>query len=671
MPNIDLLNTVTCNGVGGTLRGAGKQSDLEQKIAISGSGTQASLEQIVTLRISGSGTQASLEQIVKTLGSGTQSSLEQTIKDVAVLDKTDTQGWDLTVIVGGYIIPKDQLRGITQIIKSEGDSSIATVELQPPTGIQDLTLYQGQPIIIYVDTPSSQIKLFTGIVDIPEIDIVREFLVLRCTNRRRELINNTLAAITPTIGFYSDKIFSEAKDTAQLLDQRLETIPVALDFDAHNNPAFIPWLPKSTADFTLDDPDIHIKQPSVEITSRGRVINKININLEYRFERNYHMQRSFSWTSPIDDSICLMLTGGYTLTHRSMIDEAVKATGWPIKGPITYDPTPASGWYKCTVGFDTFTIGFTTQSTVDTVSPKTDVNGDPVLDSSGNQIQESTTRITTDLAPIFTVGASWFATTRWSQTISEVYTVTVKAPQSITQYGLIERDENHGIEDSFNSGEWENYTAFNDLGLGNNYFINRNDEIVAFNTAFITVLNRAKTSILGSHRDNRVLISGHYKPGVSTDWPNIELKHTIEVTADKVAAIGKVFKIEHTFNIATTEAKCNIELALSQSIGSATDTALTIPTRPSDSPTIPSGVVRLGNHFGLDPTTEAAKGWTGYIGNAFVNGVRTQYQQGFVVDTPSILDELRNLRTLSKSVSYDVEIPDDALTVTFDGKLKI
>ncbi len=667
MPNLDLLNTTTLNGEGAPT-GAGGLASLVQSVGFVGSGELANLEQTVVLRITGSGNQALLEQELKTIGSGNQALLEQKVKDATVLDNVDKFGWNLVVVVGGFTIPEEQLRGMATIVKSEGDSSIAVINIKPPTGIQDLTLYQGKSITVDVEIPSGTFRLFTGVVDIPEVDLALEFLTLRCTNRRRELINSALASITPTIGYYSDQVFSVPKDTAQELDQRLETIPQSLDFDGRNNFSFTNWLPKSTANFTLDDGDIYIDRPRVEVTSRGRVINKINISLEYRYERNYHMQRTFLWESPIKDSVCSMLLGGFTLTHRAMINEAVDAAGWPLRGEISYDAIPADGWYRC--GSD-LTIGYTSTTHAITTTPKTDASGDSVTDSAGNQVYENSNRVTTSLAAVFTTGASWTSTTRWAQTISENYIVTVQAPQSQSQYGTIEIDESHGVQDDFDSTEWEDYTAYKNLGLGNNFSIDRNDNIGVFNNAFTTILNRAKTTILGSHRDNRVTVSGHYQAGVSPIWPQVELKHTVELTADVVASKGKVFRIEHRFDCESREANAEIELALSKSEGSTSDSPLTLPARPSDSPTIPSSTITLDNHFGEDPSQDGAELWTGYIGNAFISGVQTNFPQSFTVDAPAISAELRDLRNISASVSYDVEIPDDSLTITFDGKIKI
>ncbi|MCP3675340.1 MAG: hypothetical protein GY829_12820, partial [Gammaproteobacteria bacterium] len=47
------------------------------------------------------------------------------------------------------------------------------------------------------------------------------------------------------------------------------------------------------------------------------------------------------------------------------------------------------------------------------------------------------------------------AATRFAQTITEEYTITVTAPQSISQYGLIEWEQSGGAEIEYDAAVWE------------------------------------------------------------------------------------------------------------------------------------------------------------------------------------------------------------------------
>jgi len=657
--------------------GSGPFPPIVQKVGFIGSGNLVSIEQEIFLRVTGLGSFVTVEQTIQTIGSGVFVSIEQKINDVTITSRVDRAGWDAILKVGSLRIPKSQVTSVIRVVRTESDSALLDVTIRPATGAQDLTIYQGKNVTLDVEESTGITRVYTGIVDIIDIDINRETLTLRCSNRREELVNSQFVTKKNTVGFYSDLIFSEPQDVNQEVEQRLETIPFSLDFDSKNLSHITAWQPKTTANFILDDPDVYLQRPEVVPTHRGRVVNQINIDFEYRYDRNYHWQRRWQWESPINDSPCLLLADGYSRFKRSDIQSAVDSAGWPLNGTIAFDSDLDDGWFRC----GDVDIAFSNSSTQEAVFQTFDSSGNAITDSNGNPIASTNqrsqttdggatitysnvTRTVTDFSNVFAEEATWFGTQRWAQTISEKFTTTVKAPQSITQYGLVERDETHGVESPFNSAVWEDYEAFGTAekpaGSGTTYFIDRDTNISEFNEAWITVLNRAKTTILGSHRDNRVIFSRAL-------WTPIDLRHTVQLTTAPVACKGKVFRIEHTLNVFTSEAVTRVELALSQSIGSQSDDVLTLPTRLSDTPNIPTDTIRLDNHFGVEP-----KGtFSGAIGNRFLRGEisRTQFPEQFIVDSPDVPQELREQRTLTGTESFNVQIPNDSLTITFDGKL--
>jgi len=660
--------------------GSGPFPPIVQKVGFIGSGTLISVEQEIFLRVTGLGSFVTIEQTIQTKGLGTFVAIEQKVNDVTITSRVDRAGWDAILKVGTLRIPQSQVTSVIRVVRTESDSALLDVTIRPATGAQDLTIYQGKNVTLDVEESTGITRMYTGIVDIIDIDINRETLTLRCSNRREELVNSQFAIKKNTIGFYSDLIFSEPQDVNQEVDQRLETIPSSLDFDSKNLSHITPWQPKTTADFVLDDPDVYLQRPEVVPTHRGRVVNQINIDFEYRYDRNYHWERRWQWESPINDDPCLLLAKGYSRFKRSDIQGAADSVGWPLNGTVSFSSNLTNGWFRCG-GVD---IAFSNSSTQEAVFQTFDRDGNAITDSNGNPISSTNqreqktpdgaggfnitysnvTRTVTDFTDVFAEQATWFGTTRWAQTISEKFITTVKAPQSITQYGLVERDETHGVESPFISSVWESYVAFGTaekpVGSGTTYFIDRDTNISDFNNAWITVLNRAKTTILGSHRDNRVIFSRAL-------WTPIDLKHTVQLTTDPIACKGKVFRIEHTLNVLTSEAITHVQLALSQSIGSQSDDTLTLPTRITDTPIIPTDTIRLENHFGEEPKAS----FTGAIGNRFLVGAisRTQFPEQFIVDSPDVPQELREQRTLTGTELFNVQIPNDSLTVTFDGKL--
>lgn len=570
-----------------------------------------------------------------------------------------TTGWDLIIIMGGWRIPNSYLIETLTLDAVEDNSTLCTFVVRPPAATVDIDFWSGKDVTVDVLESTGIRRIFTGVVDIPDIDITLETITLRCTNRIEERANDLLTTQVKTIGHYSTDIFSEPKDTAEELRQRMETIPFSFHFDAYGNFRLVPWQPKATADHTLSNSNVYYETPEVELTSRGRILNKIDIKFQYRYNRDYHLQRSFNWESPIAVDICNMLRDGMALTQRSLIQAAADSTGWPINGQIDFDPIPEAGWYKCggaTVAWSPISVGRS-------LSVKKDENGSDVHDAKGNKILVSDVSQLTDYRPVFTIGADWEATTRWTQTWTEEYTVTVQAPQSITQYSTVDSQQSFGLSDSYTSDGWEDYTIYTNLGLGSSYLVDRDIQRADFNNMFTVATNRARTSILKTHRENFV----SFRRGI---WTVLDLQDTISLTTSPVAAKGKVRKYRHFFNLATGEAYTSVEIALSRAQGSSSDTPLSIPATPDTSVTLPTGLITLGNHFGEDPFTASdSDTWTGMIGNKFVGGWKTQYQEQFIVVTPEIPDKLRASVDKTTASSYDVAIPNDSLTIVFDGKL--
>lgn len=642
---------------------------VEQTVGIVGGGSIAdglliSIEQEVQLRIVGEGTLISIEQEVVKTGSGLLVTIEQTvIKNPAQADPIPSHvqrtGWDITVMVGGA--PIDCEHGIINIQRTEGGASLMNVTLIPALGIQDVESYAGKPITADLQTAEGIFRVYTGLVDIPEVDIINKKITLHCTDRRSELINTQLASVVSTIGYYSSVIFGTPKDTFEELTSRLTTVPQTVDFDAFGNYNLVNLAAKTIPDYTLLGSQVYYRDPKVEYTSRGRITNKITISFEYRFDRLWHLQRSWSWVSPIAANICLALQNGYTFAQRSMVLAAITGLSWPLIGDVSFRPIQPSGWYCGGMGFLTYHFDADGGAMV----PELDADGNPVLDADGNPSMVAT-GVFVDVGSLLTNGASWTATKRWAQTITENYSLIVQAPQSQAQYGVVESFNNYSNEDGTDVTAWErDYKAYDNPynKTEPTYFIDSDLKRNVSNAAISTALNIAKTTILNSHRDIRVTI---YR----SLWPQIDLKHTVEIDASitnggGLKARGKVYNIVHTLDVGTGEAVTMVILALSRSQGTQIDSALSIPIKPTNVEMPDSTEIVLGNHYGEDPAQAGSENWNGRVGNRINVFFRTTYPEQFIVDTPEIESAFRDERVITGSASYSISIPSDLLEVIF------
>lgn len=648
-----------------TLTGQGTLVSIEQNIRTEASGTLISIEQEIELYVTASGVLISVEQEVQKEASGTVVSIEQNVlTPAAVIPNVTPDGnrigpyWDLTIAIDGNIVPPSWVHGQVRVSRNESSTALMDVTLIPSGGVQDLDSYTGKSITVDVSLPNLVTRrIYTGVVDIPEIDLINKKITLRCSDRREEQLSSIIAPYLSGIGEYSSVIFGEdTTDKYQVLTNRLSTSPTAVDFDSYGNLRITPWAAKDTADFLLEDDEVYRRDPHVELTSRARITNTVDIEFQYRYERLHQWEANYTWESPIKNNFGLFLLQGYSMARRDMILAAIDAAGWPVRGEVTFDPIQPAGWYSG--------IGWKTTSWLSQNVVRTDANGDAVTDASGNPVYDTILTGGVDLTKIMTNGASWVGTTRWAQTITEDHVLKVKAPQSIAQYGTIAQNAGYSIQDPFESNVWENYTSYNEIpGQSNTFFVNRDTTRAQFNSASRVALLRAKNTILGSHRDTRVSISREI-------WPQVELHHTVQIATDPVQARGKVSEITHYFDINSREAYTEVVLVLSQSSGSASDSTLSAPSIAADSVNLPTPSITLDNHFGISPDPETnpdSVNWTGMIGNKYVSGslYRTNYTEQFRVDTPAIPASVRNEKIRSKTTEYDVEIPDDFLIVTF------
>lgn len=592
-------------------------------------------------------------------------------------------GYYPRLYIGGRRISDSMLHGATlNVRRLEGDSATMTITLKPAIGVQDFSLYQGLPIILDIQKSTGTQRVFTGIIDIDEYDIIKELVILRCTDNRNNRIN-LIPSVVSTIGYWSEDIFGKNGETYQILENRMSTIPYAFDFDAYGNYHLTSWTPKASADFTLDDDDVYRQEPSIERTQRSRVVNKFNINFKYSYQRLHHRETTYNWASNV--SACDFLIYGYSLCSKEMVRQAANAVGWPIKTAIGFTALYKSGMYRCLFSNGTYgDVGWQGTSTSSINYAQTQeavIDGQATTtikyDQAGNPISPAAEAAEYNTSNLFCIGAQWTATKRFTQNFTEDYTISLSAPQSITQYGEILKTEIYNITDPYDAKVWEDYKAYTAQPSGatnlvntagnpvSDYFIDKDTSRSNFNSAVLTAINRAKTSILKSHRENKVMFR--------TDiWPDVDLKHTVALDCTRIAAKGKVFSVSHTIEIGTGEAYTDVELALYSSRGSASDSVISLPTKPSYVPVKVTANIGLQSHYGEDPTTVEARSWNGHIGNKWIetrtNLFRTNYQEAFIVDSPRIEDNFREDKTIVASQSYTVSIPNNTITLTFLGK---
>lgn len=629
----------------------------------------ASIQQEVELKsVSTPGVVVSIAQAVKALGTKTID-VDQAV--VVLSDPTSfygRNGYEPMLYIGGVRIDNDQIHDLIEVVYTENDAPQLRFTLIPDTGAQDVRSYRGKTVVYKIREASGISFLFAGKINTPNVEILDQKIRFNCSLDIEQTVQNTMGrAELDKVGYYNNEVFANPETNLQELKDRVSTIPSVMNFRKTGVPAVDPIAVAASPNYTLTDADVYRRDLNLKLGSGQRYINKVNLKVVYSYQRLHHHERSFvAGTEP--RTACEFLLGYYDPLTRSLVSAAVQGSGWALKGDIVYDDIWASGWYTCSASVSGSTVGWSTVKEVRQVQDVLDSDGNPVTIDGVAQKQVVRTGVT-DYTDTLCNGATWTATTRFTQNIKTEYTLSIEAPQSQAQNGVKEKDLHFNLASSYESAEWENYNSYTtNTPLATTgtttggYWIDAATNKTTFDNSVTIMLNKAKSEILKSHREDRAM----FKRSL---WTAIDLWHTIELDCTKIACTGRVYTYTHSVNCSTGEAYTSAELSLSQSTGSATDSSLTLPATLTSTPVYQQGVVQLGDgHYGLDPaTTAGAEAWTGHIANKKITGgTKSQFGVSFVVDTPAIEAALRNESVLTSSTSYDVEIPNDALTINFD-----
>lgn len=620
---------------------------LQQLVGTVISETVCSIEQVIEKRIAVGGTAVSFEQNIKNTIAA-QDICQFTQMQVNAHSFFTRYGWDAAITINGAEIDKSAISGNIIITKEPNQNTLCTFRLLSTSPLDLIETIDGKTVIInYFDEDGGH-RLFTGIIDYPEVDLINKWITIQCSDRREELIKEKILHLLPTIGRYAEQVQGEITSVANEMEYRLETVPQDVDFDAYNNPNINSWYSKATADYTFSASQVYYRQPKITWQSRSAIINDIDLEIKYQYPRLYHYQRPFSWETSAEAAP--LISGdhedGFSFPTVGMINEAINGAGWRHNNSFTYEESLSNYWV--------------TYSMVESTTMRPYIGG-PAF----GLIRVPMIHHLEDEDQFEVVSANWNGSTRFAQTVEETYTLSVTASQSINQYGSITGFNNYSVQADYDTNTWENYKIFTsapaDAIVSNDSYyvdkdINKNDKI----NTILTAIDKAKTQILASHRDTKVTFEVPIQP-------DLELRHTVEIDTSVISCKGKVSKIIHNLDVNEKRGlSTEVEVSLFRSQGSSSTDDTLAPSKPSDTVSIPSSSIALGNRMGYDfdsMPVSVTDTWSGFIGNTL--DPLTRYRERFIVDTPSAPPELRDLRSLAATDTYNVAIPNDDLDIQF------
>lgn len=536
---------------------------------------------------------------------------------VTVADSaTGAASWSPIVTIDGVDNSADVI-GLIDVEASEGDARIAsfTLAIAPGTTV-DLPSYVGSPVTIDIadGAGENRMRLFTGRLDLPDLDLATRSIRCRCTDDLQSIIAAAPRAWMDTMigGRWSPAVFDKGAEGWAYAQDRLSTVASSLDISPLGQVRVTPWLAKSIADLSFDATEVLDGSVAVSFAERSALVNQVTVDFGYRFPRikteGYHIVFSY-----MTNGFAAWVSAGNGFLFRSAVLEAIANAGGTVVS-MTWVPLPTTAQI---VGG-----GFWIPN------PATD--------------------------PLMCLGFDAVVSFDYVQDVDEAHAIRVFNQSSIDAVGLIV-DQMRGAlvgETLDNSAAETNILLYKSeitkippltaatvvSGSVNAAAIALTTETdrAAADSAMETLIDVAKTKIAGSHRTSSVSASVALNPVIDVD-------KTISVAAQGVAAIGKCIRVRHLMDADSGAATSDFSIAL------CTLTGLGIAD-PGDQTAAPAGTAD-----GVTATLAAP--------TCVYNGLLGQ-DQSFTVTFPAVANDQRNKSTINYAVDVAAPLFEDVLTIT-------
>lgn len=573
---------------------------------------------------------------------------------ISVVDSLQTASWSATVSLAGTDVSA-RLTGQINVDAEEGAARVASFALLPAAGAINPVAWTGSAVTIDllrviggVSVPS---RLFTGKVDLASYEPQTRLVSFTCTDD----IQHRVAALTVaqvdalTGGLYSRAAQGEIDDRWDYAQARMESRQASLDAGPHGNLRVTDWAGLTTWR-TFTTADVTDASLSIDLPRRQDLINSIEIAYEYRYHRLRERWASVAWSGSIIG--LAPASAGYQFPSFDAVSGAVGGLGWHV---ISQTYNDAYAYVKVSKpagapdGADT----------------------DWWIYNGGDGISNYSARLAQ----------------RHAQTVTEAYALSVTAPASISANGTLVSSLRGALASDWSPAEWEADMSVTPDASSADQDYSPDATRAESDTAIETLLAIAKTRILSSHRKARASFS-------IPCLPELDLVHAVELDTGTLDCEGKVARLVHVLDLVSGAATTTVTVALSgiAAGGIVDETALAPPAVPDiDAATgdddwvaaIPHlASIHVGATDALsDPYSESLMGFlcnapqrASYynftldawysVTNADYNEALAYPSTGFRASMPGVADTHRNPLTLDQSADYDVDVPEDPLTLT-------
>lgn len=494
--------------------------------------------------------------------------------------------WGVRVEVDGADV-SDDVVGEVLVEAEENAARIADLSLFMATGTTILpAAWVGRSVRIYLTDGLGQnaLPLFAGIVDLPAVSLQERRLALRCTDNRQGVLGGmTRDAITAALAGsrHSPVVFDDGAVPLAYANDRLATLPAALDLSPLGALRVTPWAAKTTPDLSFDADQVLDGSLAVDVAERSGLTNLVEIAFGYRFPRikAEGYQVDYDYLALNATSFVYWVRDGNTFLQRDAVLAAISATGGAV-----------------------VSVSWIALPTTPQVIPGT--GGDPAGAWLPNPL--------TDVQ--FCLGFSAVVSFDYAQQVEESHSITVSCAASVAEVGAVRSTMSGALEGVYDDpvAAEQNILLWRGqvtkippknlapvvVGLTNsvNSTLSADTDRAAAEAAMETLIAVAAAQIFASHRRHSVAASVPCNPALDTD-------KTVAINAGGVLAKGKVRRVVHRLDPAAGEAISALELAICSIAGVGV-------THPADAVVAPDGTAAGTSNTLAAPSVT----WNGLVG---------------------------------------------------------
>lgn len=550
-------------------------------------------------------------------------------RQTEVVALADSSRWRLRVELAGVDISA-RLTSRISIDREEGAARVVKLTLLPMPGLLDLDVLTGKPLRIYRQrlegglVAAEQLR-FYGETLRPGLDAFTKMISLTAScelqNRIEQKSIEEIAALMPG-SFWAVAVFGELESHWQYCQDRCSTVPGNLDCAPDGSIRFTQWVASSIPHYSFGPSEVIDGSLTVEPADAGQLVNQIEVTLEYRYTRLRHRPYTVSWNHPTD-SFCPWLAQSTELPTESMLLEAIEQGGWSLVGTPQKVTLPPSMPNPCGSGgawINTYTA-------------------DPHLLSFAVSLAQRT-----------------------SQTLTEIYKLTLNATGSIAAFTLQTGRERYSDEVEFDAGSWEDLPATSEpagaLVDDSGDMVIDKDEAGRRENALLTALHCEEVRILASHRQTRVTFQTPITDAV------YDTNHTVRLESLGIQAQGKIARVMEVWDIDQGSEVATLELAISRGGATVAADYLSSPARPAfdfGPPPAHSAVLatQLGGLMTSPPFDEELDCFSGNY--SWSAGGAEMYPRRLQLTTPDIEGSHRDPAEGETVAAYQINIPTDLL----------